>query len=393
MARDSDLRLIEQGAEVWNRERARQPGHRPDLRNAILRGLDLTGADLRQADLTGADLSETKLQDADLHRAELSRALLSGADLTSADLVRSVLTESDLTGALMRDANLLGAQLGQARLNGADLERADLSWASLERSDLSGASLRQAILIQTVFHRPVLERTDLTGALIASTIFASVDLRRCAGLEEARFRHHSELTFSTLLLSKGRVPDALLRGANIPAEFMRANEDFFGRSDDYSSCFISYSRQDREFAQRLHRDLEARGVRVWLDDHQVLPGDDLYDAIDRGVRMWDKVLLCCSKGSLLSPWVDFEITKALQKEERLWRKSGGRRSLALIPLDLDGFLFEWEDGKASALRSRFAPDFSRWREDDEKYLILLERVLQALRSRIDSIDSPDEPSF
>lgn len=379
MARDSDLKLIEQGVEVWNRERARQPGHRPDLRNAVLRGMDLAGADLRQADLTGADLSETKLQDADLHRAELSRALLSGADLTSADLVRSVLTESDLTGAVLRDANLVGSQLGQARLHGTDLERADLSWVSFERSDLSNASLRQAVLIHAVFHRPVFEQTDFTGALVASTIFAGADLRQSVGLDQARFRSPAELTLSTFFLSKGRIPEALLRGAEVPLGFLEQNQDLFGRGADFFSCFISYSRQDREFAQRLYRDLSAQGVQVWLDDHQVLPGDVLYDAIDRGIRHWDKVLLCCSQSSLHSSWVDFEVTKALQKEEKLWRERGGQRVLALIPINLDGYLFRWQDGKASVLTSRFAPDFGAWRENEGEYQQQLERLLRALR--------------
>jgi len=35
-------------------------------------------------------------------------------------------------------------------------------------------------------------------------------------------------------------------------------------------------------------------------DHQLLPGDDLHEGIDRGIRLRDKVLLCESKSSLTS---------------------------------------------------------------------------------------------
>jgi len=378
LAREEDLAALLRGVEVWNERRKQEPGLRPNLKNAVLNDLDLSGADLRQADLSGADLSGAKLVDADLYKAELSRAFLIGANLTGADLLGAILTESDLGGVVLRNANLLGVQLGQARLVEADLTRADLGWVNLSRTDLTGASLREAVLIQAVFHRPVLDDTDFTGALIASTIFAGVDLRRVRGLEKARYRSPSEISLSTFYLSEGQVPAELLRGAEIPVGFLEANEAHFGRSGDYFSCFISYSHDDAAFVRRLYEDLQSHGVQVWLDDHQLLPGDYLYDAIDRGIRRWDKVLLCCSSSSLKSTWVDREVEKALAKEERL-RKERGRRVLGLIPLDLDGALFDWKDGKATALTSRFAPDFSAWANDEEQYQRQFQQLLKALR--------------
>jgi hypothetical protein len=75
-----------------------------------------------------------------------------------------------------------------------------------------------------------------------------------------------------------------------------------------------------------------------MDEHQLLPGDDFHDKIDRGIQIWDKLLLCTSKASLSSPWVDRELDKAFQKEERLW-KERGEKVLAVVPLNLDGHLF------------------------------------------------------
>ena len=146
----------------------------------------------------------------------------------------------------------------------------------------------------------------------------------------------------------------------------------------FYSCFISYSHADKSFARRLHDALQGKGIRCWLDEHQMLPGDDIYEQVDRGIRLWDKVLLCASKDSLTSWWVDNEIDTAFEKERKLM-KERGTKVLVLIPLDLDGYIHsEWQSGKKKAVRSRLTADFKV--RDDEKYEAELEKVVLALRT-------------
>src|SRR5262245_54095145 len=76
---------------------------------------------------------------------------------------------------------------------------------------------------------------------------------------------------------------------------------------EFYSCFISYSHADKTFALALRDTLQAHGIRCWLDEKQLLPGDSLYEHIDRGIRLWDKFLLCCSEHPLKpASWVDKE---------------------------------------------------------------------------------------
>ena len=149
----------------------------------------------------------------------------------------------------------------------------------------------------------------------------------------------------------------------------------------FYSCFIAYSHEDKDFARRIYADLQAQGVRCWLDDKQMLPGDDIYQAVDRGIRLWDKVLLCCSEASLASWWVDSEIDTAFERERKLM-KDRGEKILSLIPLNLDGYLFSgrWKSGKARQVKSRLAPDFTEWESNDAKYQDQLKQVVRALRA-------------
>jgi hypothetical protein len=150
----------------------------------------------------------------------------------------------------------------------------------------------------------------------------------------------------------------------------------------FYSVFISHSSTDKPFARTLHDALQEHGVRCWLDEKQLLPGDDLADQIDRGIRLWDKMILCCSERSLRNSWwVETELDKALQKEQRI-RKEEGRTVRALVPLDLDGYVFSgWESGRKSFLTTRVVGDgFKGWKEGEPLPPEAVEKLIRALRA-------------
>ena len=110
------------------------------------------------------------------------------------------------------------------------------------------------------------------------------------------------------------------------------------------SAFISYSHKDLSLAKRLYDQLQGRGIRCWLDEHSMKPGERILDCVNQAIRVTDRMLICCSEYSLESWWVKDEIRKTLEKEAMEKRD-------IIIPLNLDSYLFKgWNDELATDIK-------------------------------------------
>ena len=102
----------------------------------------------------------------------------------------------------------------------------------------------------------------------------------------------------------------------MPENFIAYVGSLVGRAIECYSCFISYSGKDQKFAERLHADLQANGVRCWYAPEDLKTGDRFRSRIDGAIRDHDKLLLILSKNSIASDWVQTEIEKALHLERQ-----------------------------------------------------------------------------
>ena len=345
-----------------------------NLSHSRLRKANLTDANLRDAILTGANLSNVGLLGANLKCANLTGANLSNAYLSNANLTDANLSRADLT-----DANLSGVNLSRADLTGANLTDANLSSADLTDANLSGVNLSRADLSSTNLIDTNLSDADLSGTKLCSTVFANIDLSQVNALETVQHEGPSTIGVDTLFRSNGKIPEVFLRGCGLPETLITYLPSFMENAFDFYSCFISYNHEDKQFARQLHDRLQGKGIRCWLDEKQLKPGDNIYKDVDRGIRVWDKVLLCCSDNSLKSWWVNREITTAIEKEREFYEQHG-EEIWKIIPLNLDGSLFKWTGEHGAVIRQRLAADFTNWKSDADKFDNQLGEVVKALRT-------------
>lgn len=350
MAIVEQLHFLNQGVPTWNSWRESNPKVDVDLSAA-----DLHGADLGSVNLHGALLSQSNMNGANLTRADLGRAILHDASLIGADLRKANLRAASLWGADLRGATLWWVDLVDSRLMDANLVDADL-----QKADLSGANLASA---------------DFGRATIGWTTFGKVDLSKVKGLATVVHEGPSTIGIDTIYESRGRIPEAFLRGAGVPDDFIRHLATQVRKGIGFFSCFISYSNKDQRFAEKLLGDLRAKGVRCWYFAEDATWGKSVWGEINREIQTYDKLVVICSENSLQSGPVLREIERGLQREDR---ERGGD---VVFPVRVDDFVFEmWKHERKADVTAKVVGDFRGWDTDAGKYRQQLNRMLDAIRA-------------
>jgi hypothetical protein len=240
-------------------------------------------------------------------------------------------------------------------------------------ADFSGADL-----IGADFSSALLTRTNFSDAKFDRTVLADVDLSQALGLDSVGHQGPSKITISTIYLSQGNIPEKFLRGAGLPDPFIGSIKSLVAAAARFQfySCFISYSSADCDFAERLHTDLQSRGVRCWFAPEDLKVGDRVRQSIDEAIGRYDKLLVVLSQNSVASSWVESEVEAAFEREPI------GQCETALFPIRLDDSVMNTTQAWAADIRrKRHIGDFRNWKDRDsyEKSLQRLLRDLQGAR--------------
>jgi hypothetical protein len=120
-------------------------------------------------------------------------------------------------------------------------------------------------------------------------------------------------------------------------------------ADDFTyDVFLSHSSEDRAVVRSVAERLRADGLRVWLDDWEIKPGDSIPAKIEDGLEHSRVLVLCMSTHAFGSDWATlesqtFRFRDPLNQERRF------------IPLRVDEFetLGQWDRDLTRASRNPF----------------------------------------
>jgi len=82
--------------------------------------------------------------------------------------------------------------------------------------------------------------------------------------------------------------------------------------------FISYSRKNQSFAERLARDLDDAGLDVWIDLRQIQAGEFWQREIFKGLQSAEFMVACISPDAINSEWVNREIQYAREQDKPIY---------------------------------------------------------------------------
>lgn len=101
--------------------------------------------------------------------------------------------------------------------------------------------------------------------------------------------------------------------------------------DSVVQIFISYAREDQEKAREIHRRLVDRGYKPWLDEEELLPGQDFRIIIEKSLTTSDFVIVCLSKTSVVKrSFFQRELKQALDRLKEMRPED-----IFLIPARID----------------------------------------------------------
>ena len=129
-----------------------------------------------------------------------------------------------------------------------------------------------------------------------------------------------------------------------------------------SHIFISYSRKDIDFAQKIVDALAANNLDTWIDWKSIPKGEDWEQEIYRGIEEADAFLFLISPDSVTSPMCNKEIEHAVEN---------GKRILPIVIRDTDLKIIHHEISKRNWI-------FCRYKIEPPDIIVVLDKFDDAI---------------
>lgn len=124
-----------------------------------------------------------------------------------------------------------------------------------------------------------------------------------------RLRGLSDRDIENRLIEVGLVSDTARAAVQGLTDFLEKTGGL-GRVNGPPKIFLSHSHRDRDTAAYLQKILKDNGIRTFLDQHQIVPGQELEDRLTLGLIWCDKLLLLWSAYANGSKFVHWECKHA-----------------------------------------------------------------------------------
>ena len=140
------------------------------------------------------------------------------------------------------------------------------------------------------------------GATVATIVSALVSVTR----------RWLEIQKSSLKM-KFQIDD---REIEVSAAHIEELKGFLASFLDKPQVFIGYAFKDKSFAHKLAKDLKENGLRVWMAEDEIRPGDSIAKKIEEGLQKSGYLVALLSEASLESRWAQEEFKMALFREKK-----------------------------------------------------------------------------
>lgn len=100
------------------------------------------------------------------------------------------------------------------------------------------------------------------------------------------------------------------------------------------NVFISHSQTNSKWARKLAKELESKGLQVWLDEELMKPGSSAQRGIEKALKESDTIIALVDEESATSPNLFFEMGLAVAMEKRILPVLLGEVDTSKLPFDM-----------------------------------------------------------